>query len=86
MESTDYHNITSELMGSFFEAFLKYNALYKTIAKPINERICHHLFQRHLEKEPRALSPKEYQTGLYSKNFLIAHHLIPEQLLAYPAL
>ena len=79
MEEVDYQFISVELVGSFFEAFLRYNGHFDKMSPSINESVLGHLQQRYLGK-----SKLPAENKLESTQFLITHHLIPSQLMAYP--
>lgn len=80
---------TVKLFGPFIEAFIHFNGLYNKMEQSVRHEIMHHLWKRHLPKasfpsketkDEIALSKRFLELG----DFIIDHHLVPEQLIILP--
>lgn len=84
--------ITVRILGPFIEALIHYTSLFNKLESTEKFEIIDFLWENHLAErkrpEPKVQSDESLSQDLNSLlgDFLIAHHLVPEQLVIYPLL
>jgi DNA polymerase-3 subunit epsilon len=85
LEQFDYQTMTARMVGTFFEAFLKFNSQASKLKNEQLNLVMEFLFSMHLKVKgpiPTVLAPEQMVLG--KKDFMIVPHLIPEQYIVYP--
>jgi DNA polymerase-3 subunit epsilon len=94
VKSIKWENITIKIFGPFIEAFVNFIPLFNKIDMSLKIQIVKFLWEQHLPKKPFQgfikensevkIEQMEKKRGKDHPDFIIAHHLVPEQYVIYP--
>ncbi len=84
LKELHYQSVTVQLMGSFFETFMTFNAHFNKFEQNIKDILVKYLCKKHLNVDEVPFSVDDFVAGLDQEHFLITKHLIPSQMLVFP--
>ncbi|MBT7609315.1 MAG: 3'-5' exonuclease [Bacteriovoracaceae bacterium] len=88
-----WETVTIKLIGPLIEILIYFNNLFAKLDLPTRQEIINHLWDQHLPNhQNKEIEPSNEDTGGLSTSqliselgdFIITHHLVPEQLFIYP--
>jgi DNA polymerase III subunit epsilon len=80
--SLSWEILTIRITGPFIEALIHYSALFNKLDSQLKFDVIDHLWSVHLGGERHETTEPLTEFG----DFIICHHLVPEQLILYPAI
>lgn len=95
IEEMDWEMLTIRMTGPFIESLIHFTPLFNKLEAQLKFDVINQLWKSHIQEDrpcpsdssDEGLSEVENDKGLEDHgDFLIAHHLVPEQLIIYPLL
>ncbi len=83
-KEVDWENITIKLYGPLLESIVHLNTLYSKLEANQRQDIFDHLCQEHLPELDFKTGSKLESPVDEQVDFIILHHLVPEQMIIYP--